>query len=75
MTTSAEEKIKPQFDKAEVFSGKLAAVKQKGKWGIVDRSGKWIVPAEYEDYKEDDFGRKLYKAGKEYVLQVDGTLK
>jgi hypothetical protein len=75
MTTSAEEKIKPQFDQAEVFSGKLAAVKQKGKWGIIDRSGKMIVPAEYEDYKEDDYGRKLYKAGKEYVLQADGSLR
>jgi hypothetical protein len=76
ITTSSEEKIKPQYEDASIFSGKLAAIKQKGKWGIIDRSGKLVVQADYDDYKEDNQGnRKLYKAGKEYVLQPNGSLK
>lgn len=76
ITPAGEEKIKPQYEQAEVFANKLAAVKIKGKWGIINRMGKVVVPAEYDDYKEDNQGsRKLYKTGKEYTLQPDGTVK
>jgi hypothetical protein len=76
MLPSGEEKIKPLYEQAELFYNKLAAVKLKGKWGMIDRSGKMVIAAEYDDYKEDKQGnRKLYKAGKEYVLQPDGSIK
>ncbi len=76
ITPAAEEKIKPQYEEAALFHHKLAAVKTKGKWGVINRMGKTVLPAEYEEYKEDNQGnRKLYKGGKEFILQPDGTVK
>lgn len=47
------EVIKPQFEAAESFwSGDRAMVKTDGAWGIIDRSGKMIVPAIFR-FEED----------------------
>ncbi len=76
MLPSGEEKLKLIYEQAELFYNKLALVKLKGKWGVIDRSGKLVIAADFEDYKTDTQGnRRLYKAGKEYVLQPDGTVK
>ena len=40
--------ISPQYEDANQFSDGLAAVKQNGKWGYVDETGKTIIPFEYD---------------------------
>lgn len=76
ITVSGEEKIKPQYEQAELFYEKYAAVKTKGKWGVIDRTGKLVIPAEYETYRADNKGNRIFaKGGKEFVLQPDGSLK
>lgn len=76
ITPAGEEKIKPQYEEAGIFADKLAVIKIKGKWGVINRMGKQVLAAEYDDYKQDNQGnRKLYKAGKEYILQSDGSVQ
>ena len=49
MALNADMAIQPQFDEATDFSEGLAAVKIGGKWGFVDKSGKFVIPL--GDYK------------------------
>ena len=39
--------IKPQFDKAESFSGAYAAAMKDEKWGYIDTSGKTVIDPQY----------------------------
>ena len=40
--------VKPTLEEAEEFVGGIAAAKKKrGKWGFINRTGKFVIPAEY----------------------------
>lgn len=41
--------IRPQFEEAGGFRGGVAAAKQGGKWGLIDKSGKWVVKPQYDN--------------------------
>lgn len=45
------EEIAPVYQEARYFHGSLAAVKEKGKWGVIDYQGKYVVPPTYKDVK------------------------
>lgn len=40
--------ISPQYQDARAFSEDLAAVKQNGLWGYIDRNGKTVIPFAYD---------------------------
>src|SRR5579863_1685102 len=40
--------VNPQFDRAEVFSGNLAAAKLD-KWGYVDNTGHFLINPQFDD--------------------------
>lgn len=40
--------IPPQFDYADRFSNGVAVVQKKEKWGMIDKSGKLLVPMRYQ---------------------------
>jgi Caspase domain/WG containing repeat len=40
--------IKPQFDDAHIFKEGLALIKQNGKWGFIDKTGKIIIQSQFE---------------------------
>lgn len=42
------EPIKPQYEAAQAFSEGLAAVRQNGKWGYIDTTGKAVIPFQYD---------------------------
>lgn len=44
------------------------AVKEKGKWGVIDRQGKEIVPCDYEDVKIDAYDKLVYTLDPEFGL-------
>jgi hypothetical protein len=70
------EAVKPQFEEAGQFFNYIAAVKVGGKWGVIDPNGKFLVPPDYNEYKlKEDGSRKLYKDGKEFSLNNNGTLR
>lgn len=37
--------LKPEFDRIEPFEDDWTRVQHNGRWGVVNREGKWIVPA------------------------------
>jgi hypothetical protein len=41
------------FDKSFSFSGGLAPVSLNGKWGVIDKTGKEIIPCKYDEVKYD----------------------
>jgi hypothetical protein len=41
--------IAPQFESAGNFHRGVAAAKEGGLWGLIDKSGKWIVKPTYQD--------------------------
>lgn len=41
--------IKPIYSEARYFYGGLAPVKEKGKWGVIDTTGNYVVPPTYKD--------------------------
>jgi len=45
------------FDFIGMHSEGNAAALQDGKWGVIDRSAAWIVPAEYDGIIADELGR------------------
>lgn len=71
------EAIPCQYDDAEDFSEGLAAVKQNGKWGYVDKTGKEVIAYKYDNarsfseglaavYLDEKWGY-IDKTGKEVV--------
>lgn len=40
--------ITPQYEDADSFSNDCAAVKQNGKWGYIDKTGKQIIACKYD---------------------------
>ncbi|QFQ12069.1 WG repeat-containing protein [Pseudoprevotella muciniphila] len=83
-STDGQVVIEPIYEEAKSFSGRIAATKLNGKWGIINTNGENIVPYEYNDYElfeydEDDpdanKGKcQLVKDGKIFVFDENGTL-
>ncbi|MCS6824773.1 MAG: WG repeat-containing protein [Cytophagaceae bacterium] len=75
INTKAQPQFNTTFDDVKPFKNKLAAVKIKDKWGVINKTGKFIVPAEYDSYTENDNKRILTKNGRQYILLPDGSLQ
>ncbi len=73
MNTKGEVKFKPEYDFAHPFEDYMAPVKKGDKWGVLDRSGKIVVPFGYSDYRQVGEARLLLKDGNWYQLQRDGV--
>jgi len=39
--------LKPAFDEVQEFEDDWAKVRDKNRWGVVNREGQWVVPARY----------------------------
>ena len=66
------------FEYIGMYSGNYAPAKTNGKWGVVDLSSKWLIPAEHDGIVRDELGR-CYGNGAVFVqngesvrLYVDG---
>jgi WG containing repeat len=69
--------VGPKFEEAEEFVAGLAAAKKKrGKWGFVDRTGTFVIPAEYDKaYSFTADGVALVERGRKTVrLHATPTL-
>ena len=60
--------ISPKYEDAKIFSDDLAAVKQNGKWGYIDKTGKTVIPFQFD--KAYPFSEGLAIVGK--IEQRDG---
>lgn len=81
--------IEPQYEGASSFSDDLAAVKQGGKWGYIDRDNKMVIAPKYDyagdfsegvavaalcvDHEEDENWE--WSLYDLYLLKADGTEK
>jgi hypothetical protein len=54
--------IQPQFEEVGNFFEGLARAEQNGKWGFIDKTGKWIIQPKF-DYRVGDFSEGLARAG------------
>jgi hypothetical protein len=65
------------YEDAGQYINYVAAVKMNGKWGVIDPNGKFLTPAEYDEYKISADGQKrsLFKDGKEYTIPDNGKVK
>jgi hypothetical protein len=65
------------YEDAGLYINYVAAVKINGKWGVIDPNGKFLTPAEYDEYKVSADGQKriLFKDGKEYTILDNGKVK
>ncbi len=81
----AELLISPMYEFADGFVNGLARVKQDGKWGFIDKSNKFVIPAQYDEtlyFTEDLAAVKLSgkwgyidRTGAMLITpQYDGTL-
>lgn len=48
---NGKQKITNEFERAEPFSGSVAVVKVKGKWGVIQKDGTFVIPAQYEEIR------------------------
>ena len=60
------------FEQIGTYSGEHAAAKQDGKWGLIDMSSTWLVPAEYDELMMDELGRS-YAQGAAFAKKGDGV--
>ncbi len=81
--------IEPQYEDASSFSDDLAAVKQGGKWGYIDRDNKMVIAPKYDyagDFNEGVAVAAICAEHEEYegwewslydlyLLKADGTEK
>ena len=58
------------FEDLGMYSGGYAAAKADGKWGVVDLSVGWLIPAEYDEVIMDELGR-CYAQGAVFVRSGD----
>jgi len=56
------------FDWVGTYREGYAAAQQSGKWGVVDISTNWLIPAEYDGVIMDELGRS-YARGAVFVKQ------
>ena len=45
------------FEQIGMYSGGYTAAKIDGRWGVVDLSQNWLIPAEYDGIIQDELGR------------------
>jgi len=45
------------FDDIGTYSGGYAAAKYNGRWGVIDISDNWLIPAEFDEVIQDELGR------------------
>lgn len=64
--------IAPQYEDAQTFSEGLAAVKQGGKWGFIDETGKVVIPFQYDYVGRFSEGRALVLTS-QIVKNYDGS--
>lgn len=62
------------YEYARPYSEALAAVRQNGKWGFIDKGGKIIVPADYDDVTPFGEGLAGIKQGNKWGV-IDATGK
>jgi tetratricopeptide (TPR) repeat protein len=56
------------FDDIGAYSGGYAAAKYNGKWGVIDISDNWLIPAEFDEIIKDELGR-CFAQGTVFVRQ------
>jgi len=56
------------FDDIGTYSGGYAAAKYNGRWGVIDISDNWLIPAEYDEVIRDELGR-CFAQGTVFVRQ------
>lgn len=67
-----------QYDALGLFSGGYAAACQNGRWGVIDQSGQWYIPAQYDGVVMDEVGRcwgqdaVFVRQGEQVILCVAG---
>jgi len=67
------------FDWIGTYREGYAAAQQNGKWGVVDTSSNWLIPADYDGVIVDELGRSyargaaFVKQGNSAILFVDGV--
>lgn len=67
------------YEAVGLFSGGYAAACQGGRWGVIDLSGAWYIPAEYDGIIMDELGRcwgqdaVFARRGDEVVLLLEGA--
>lgn len=72
--------VEPAYDQLVRYTGSTYLFKSNGKWGIMDTSGKTILPAKYDVVTDFTNGYALActKSGVDYVLDciisLDGTV-
>ena len=64
--------IEPIYDKAWNFDGDYARVRIVGKEGIIDKQGRWILPADYDRVYPSADGIFVARSGSAYTF-VDST--
>ncbi|MDR2713737.1 MAG: WG repeat-containing protein [Clostridiales bacterium] len=57
------------FEEIGTYSHGYAAAKENGKWGLIDRSSTWLIPAGYENIIRDELGRS-YAQGAVFVQEA-----
>jgi hypothetical protein len=69
--------IKPQYDNAQSFENGLAVVEKAGKYGVIDTSGKFILPMKYASIfggpKGGYYGTEMVMNGPKEYFKPDGT--
>jgi len=56
------------FDDIGTYSGGYAAAKDNGRWGVIDISDNWLIPAEFDEIIQDELGR-CFAQGVAFVRQ------
>ena len=65
-----------QFDLIIAFEGGLAAVMKDNKWGLINTSGKIVVPLIYEKTQSNNNGYYIGQSGNdEFYFYKDGKIK
>lgn len=52
---TGSETVKPTLDRIENFTDDWAKAQDHDRWGVIDRQGKWVVPATYSGSYELDY--------------------
>ena len=63
MNKDADIVIEPKFELASLFSEGLAAVKSGGKWGFIDKSGKFAIEPRFDEVNRFKEERAVVRIG------------
>lgn len=74
--------IQPQFEKANNFIGQIAIVEINGRWGVINKLGKFILQPKYEELKiyknyifsQDNSNEIIYTSKGKYLGNVASLL-